>query len=73
MSELHEIRVWNPVKETETVEKMTMDEIIESPTNKHLIDVGIVLLNEKRQQRGLSLVDPSSVSGSIQDLRSHYR
>lgn len=68
--EVFDVRTYDIETDRVFVTQMTIENIIMYPTHLNMSDVGIILLNHLRKENGLKTLDPSLVSGSIQDLKN---
>jgi len=55
--ELFEVRAFDGQSETFSTKLVDLESIIKHPFGLHMIDIGVVLLNELRKQKGLAPID----------------
>lgn len=67
------VRMYDPSEEKEIIVFTDIPYVVENPIGFNMIDVGIMLLNEKRVSQGLKPIAPETVAGSLQDLEKTGR
>jgi len=60
--EVYKVRTFDSRSETFSTVLMDLKSIVSNPFGLHMIDIGVVLLNEYRKQMGLEPVDASQVA-----------
>lgn len=59
------IRYWCYSDQKEKITVIPLKAVVEKPTHFNMADLGVELLNQIREDLGLSLVDPSLIAGSM--------
>ena len=61
----YKVRCWNPETEKEYVDERDLDGMIASPEFVNINDLGLILLNRLREERGMKPISETAFNDDI--------